>query len=221
MILASFPIYSNPEIAKSALESLKPDPVFDIPGEVDLFIVVNNPLYRYVVQGIPHVINRGNNYCNGAWNQAMKYFLDGEWDYLAIGSSDVIMGKNWHKMIPKDDNEIWVPTFAPSLEHLRNWRGERKELKGGVAGAFTVLPRKAVELVYPIPKKLKLWFGDEYMYGKLRENGWKIMQAEFTAYHYGSLSIQTNPESARIIEEDKIEWRKYCTGRYRSQDQNK
>jgi hypothetical protein len=143
----------------------------------------------------------------------MAVLLNNDWDYLALGSSDVIMHKDWEKLIPQRNQEIWVPTYADSLELLENQRGEEKELKGGVAGAFTVLPREAIKIVYPIPRELKLWFGDQYIYEKLRGLGWKVMQAEFTAYHYGSLGIFGNPDSNKVIEEDKVAWQKYCTSR--------
>jgi len=212
MILASFPIYNVPDVTERAIESL---------GDVDTFFVVNSPELKQLVEHKNYVVNGVNNYCNGAWNQAMAYFLQGDWDYLALGSSDVIMGNNWFNLIPdKSHKWICVPTYADSLERLGNQRGEFKELKGGVAGAFTVLPREAVEIIYPIPRGMKLWFGDEYMYSKLRSLGWKVMQAEFTAYHYGSLSIPANLESGNIIEGDKIAWQKYCTSHSQSPAQS-
>ena len=200
MILASFPIYNEPEITKHAIASL---------GDVDKFFVINTPELEYLVKGYDYVVNKVNNYCNGGWNQAMRVFLAGDWEYLALGSSDVILSKDWHKKIPNTKNEVWVPTYSPDLEKMKNWRGTIKELIGGVAGVFTVLPREAVKIVYPIPRELKLWFGDEYMYGKLRATGWHVCQSEFTAFHYGSLSIFSNPKSNSIIESDKLAWEKF------------
>jgi len=193
-ILTSFPIYSNPEVIKPAIESLN----------CDKFFVINNPKLAYLAQDYPHIINKKNNYCNGAWNQAMEYFLQGDWDYLALGSSDVIMGRDWQNKIPTNPKEVFVPSYVEKLE----WLNKPYELKGGVAGACTIFPREAIKMVYPIPKQLKLWFGDEYIFTKLRNLGWKIMQAELTAYHYGSLSIMSNPRSMRIIKEDKKAWEK-------------
>ncbi|MCR4307653.1 MAG: hypothetical protein NUV80_03760, partial [Candidatus Berkelbacteria bacterium] len=98
------------------------------------------------------------------------------------------------------------PSYTISLEVLSTADHKRRELKGQPAGACTLLPKEAVRLVYPIPDGLRLWFGDEYMYGKLKSEGWKIVQGEFNAYHYGSLSIASNPESNEVIAQDKLNW---------------
>lgn len=198
MILASFPIYNTPEVTTHAIASL---------GAVDKYFVINTPPLEYLAGKYKHIVNEENNYCNGGWNQAMEYFLKGKWKYLALGSADVIMSRHWFDKIPQRDNEVWVPTYSSSLELMENTRGEKLEFTGGVAGAFTVFPREAVRIVYPIPEQLKLWFGDEYMFNKLRSKGWKVFQATFTAYHYGSLGVyQDQHTSNSIIEQDKLEW---------------
>lgn len=198
-ILASFPIYNIPEVTQAAISSLE---------GVDTYFVVNTPELAWLVATKPHVVNKVNNYCNGGWNQAMRYFLKGQWQYLALGCSDVIMQNNWQHKIPQEVKQVWVPTYAPNLELMQNWAGYTQELFGGVAGAFTVLPRAAVELVYPIPRSLKLWFGDEWMYSRLRKHGWKVMQADFCAFHYGSLSIYSSSAHNEVIEADKRAWEK-------------
>lgn len=197
-ILASFPIYNTPEVTGAAIQSL---------GPVNTFFVVNNPELDFLVHDRPHVVNNENNYCNGGWNQAMEYFLKGECDYLLLSSSDVIMGPHWWEKLPLEQ-EVWLPTYAPNLELLKNWRAEYRKIEGNPQGACTLLPREAVKVIYPIPETLKLWFGDEYMYGKLRNQGWKLMEGPFTAFHYGSLGIFSSKEAYDVIESDKIAWSK-------------
>jgi hypothetical protein len=85
-ILASFPIYNTPEVTAHAIASL---------GDVDKFFVINTPELEHLAKGYDYVVNRPGNYCNGAWNQAMAVLLNNDWDYLALGSSDVIMHKDW------------------------------------------------------------------------------------------------------------------------------
>lgn len=169
----------------------------------DTFVVSNN-------KDLPieaDIVNDPSLYCNGAWNQAMEYFLKGDWTHLALGTSDVIMQSDWKKFIPRRKNEVWIPTYIESLDNLGYVIGKRELLEYGVAGAFTILPRAAVEIVYPIPEQLKLWFGDQYMYEKLRKHGWKVMQYKGVAYHYGSISIMSNQhEALNIIEADKVAW---------------
>ncbi len=198
-ILASFPLYSHPDIANAALASL---------DGADTLVVCNNPDLKATLTG-KHVVNKANNYCNGGWNQAMRYFLRRkEYDWLVLSSQDVILQSQWSERIPGRAKEVYVPSYSSSLELMPSHYAPERELRGGIAGACTLLPRAAVELIYPIPKTLKLWFGDEWMYGRLWKNGWKVMQAPISAYHYGSLSIGDDPHAHAIIEGDKIAWEK-------------
>lgn len=196
-ILASFPLYSHPDIAGKALESLV---------EVDTYIVCNTPSLKWLLAG-EYVVNKTNNYCNGAWNQAMAYFLKHKkYDWLVLSSQDVIMKKGWSKLLQPKDKEVYVPGYAGEYHKLNDANPAQMELVGGVAGACTFLPREAVELVYPIPKELRLWFGDQWMFTRLRKHGWRVMQGTMAAYHYGSLSIFENPSAYQVIEADKIAW---------------
>jgi hypothetical protein len=192
-ILATTPVNDHIDIAKHAISTYG----------CDTYIISNNKYLDIKAD----LVNDPTEWCNGAWNQAMKYFLEGDWTHLALGTSDVIMKEDWKSFIPFREKEVWVPTYANSLEKLPDTIGEERLLAGGVAGAFTILPREAVEIVYPIPSKLKLWFGDEYIFDKLKRHGWKVMQYAGCAYHYGSISIASNQhEALKVIEEDKIAW---------------
>jgi hypothetical protein len=145
-----------------------------------------------------------NEYCNGGWNRILKYGLDNGYDIIGLGSSDVILNSGWHEALQGRaavvSDEVWLPRIGePSngVEHVY----------GGVAGFLTFLPRKAAEIVYPIPVGLKMWFGDEFMYGKVRAAGFKvtIINALKAQHEWSSVTAAT-PEAYAVIEQDKIEW---------------
>lgn len=202
------PIYNAPDLARRSIESLE---------DVDKYLVCNSR-----EEGILELYNRyggckprHNNYCNPSWNRAMKYFLEGKWQWLVLGCSDVILHEGWGKLLEllEPTKEVYVPSWINSLEEMmmidHDLMPHKTELKGGVAGAIMFLPREAVEIVYPIPKGLKLWFGDEYIFTKLRNRGYKVMQLDHLfAYHFVSVAISANPDSERIIEGDKGVWAK-------------
>ena len=76
-----------------------------------------------------------------------------------------------------------------------------------IAGAFTFYPRAAAAAAGLIPDSLKFWFGDEYLFTKLRGLGWQtVVLDDLKAYHDQSSSLGYEPELYRIIEEDKLAW---------------
>lgn len=145
-------------------------------------------------------------YCNGGWNKAMEHFLAGDWDYLLLSSDDVILSKGWSQRIIHKGMTVYVPEYLPTAEGLENHMTPLLiELTSSINGACTLLPREAVQLIYPIPKELKMWFGDQYMFTKLRKAGYKVMQGAFMAFHYGQQSLD-NPHAQAVIAEDKLAW---------------
>jgi hypothetical protein len=103
-------------------------------------------------------------------------------------------------------NEVWIPKIGPTVSVLDFKNAEH--IEGGIAGYFSFLPRKAAEIVYPIPSGLKHWFGDQYMFEKLRANGWKITVLDsLRAQHEQSSVTASNPEAYKVIEQDKAYWR--------------
>lgn len=203
--LATMPIYNAPDLTRRSIESL---------GSVDKYLVYNTvmPDIYEKYGGFRFKENKG---CNPAWNEGMRYFLKGKWDWLMLGSSDVILHDRWRELFDQIEpvDEVYVPHWTKSEEEMRIIDHElhplKTELTGGVMGAFIFLPRKAVEVVYPIPRGLNLWFGDEYIFTKLRNRGFRVMQLDHLfAYHHVSTGISGNPEAEKIIEGDKVIWGK-------------
>lgn len=147
-----------------------------------------------------------NEYCNGGWNRILEQGIIKGYDLIGIGSSDVILGAGWHEvLVSRADavtDEVWLPRIGEAA-------GDIEYIHGGVAGFFTFLPRKAAELVYPIPRGLKMWFGDEWMFSKVRAAGYKvtILNALKAQHEWSSVTAAT-PEAYAVIEQDKIEWQR-------------
>lgn len=158
----------------------------------------------------PQIIFPDNIWVNPAWNALMQYFLAGSWSTLIIASSDVILASQWlpvlRAWINSHPKTIFIPQEVTSLDTLQEAAPTTSEVvTGGTPGIFMVLPRKVVELVYPIPSDIKMWFGDEWIFTKAKNAGYEIrMLHGIPAYHYGSLGYveATYPQ----IELDKLAW---------------
>jgi hypothetical protein len=137
----------------------------------------------------------------------LEYGIAQNYDIIGLGSSDVILRSGWEAaLLDRASNysdEVWIPRIGDSV-------GPVEHVYGGVAGFFSFWPRAAAELVYPIPRELKHWYGDEYFFGKARENGWKItILNNLQATHAWSSVTAATPEAYAAIEQDKAAWQQY------------
>ena len=201
-------------------------PVFRVPGLVQLCLgsLVNTPATVLVIdnaadqdvkqvlrafgESIKVITNTQNGYCNGGWNQIMKYGLENEFDIIALGSSDVTMHRGWYEPILKrfveHDNEILIPAPGPGVK-TPNPNNVLFNPQIGWHQSF--LPRKAVELVYPIPVGLRHWFGDNHMYQTLIPKGWQtVLLNDVQCHHEQSAVTIRVPEAGSVVAQDKIEW---------------
>lgn len=201
------------------------DSVADIDG-VELFLIdngaeqsVKDVLNEFAPQqNVAIFHNEKNIYVNGAWNQILQYFLSSDCDYLIIMNSDLVLNKCWVDVLDKYftdlPNTIPVPTVMDSPDLLDLEITEENiitELKEGIAGVCIILNKKHAEKIYPIPETIRVWFGDNYIFDKLRNNGYKTFAiSNLIAYHYhnGSQNVQRVEGISEIIEQDKIEWEK-------------
>lgn len=210
-LLVTMPIFNNPPVTQESVDSVKKD-------GVDLYFVTNTAdiLMTSIIEEYPNQINNDNKGCNYAWNEGMKYFLKGDWDWLGLGSSDVVFHKNWYEVLKNINGgkKVYVPNIANSLNELRSLSEpirvedyDQQELTGGVAGIFTFMPRKAVEMVYPIPDGFNLWFGDEWIYTVLRRLGWKVVLVKtLFCHHYCSVGVNAVENRDKIIEGERVHW---------------
>jgi hypothetical protein len=176
-------------------------------NEADLLLIdngatnsVKDVIDRYYCHA--KIYNKENIFVNPAWNRIMAHFLHGSWDKLIIMNSDIIMKQGWSKHLTDD----FIPIVSDGTTQ------ERKVVTEGTPGVFICLTREMVNIIYPIPDYIKVWFGDEYIFTVLRELGYQtIIIPELIANHYhgGSQNVQKVPGISEIIEEDKANWAKY------------
>lgn len=148
--------------------------------------------------------NEENIYVNPAWNQILGYFLRTEFEHLVIMNSDLIMQPGWSKALRQAQHDIsCIPTDGSHLEDV--------EVFEGTPGVFIHLTREMAKLVYPIPTPPLVWFGDQWIYTRLRQAGYKtVIKSALKALHYhnGSQTVQRVPGISEIIEQDKAAWAK-------------
>lgn len=213
--LVAIPFLFGAEHSKLCIESV-------INSGVDVLLIdngaeqsVKNVLNFYHSRSNVHIIsNHENIYVNPAWNQAMEFFLEMDYDQLVIMNSDLIMHPNWHEVLKNRlvevPDEITLPVITDSsMQYATCEYQSGMEVSSGTAGVFISLNRKQVEIVYPIPKEIKVWFGDNWIFDLLRGIGCKTVIAPnlyAKHYHNGSQSVGRVVGISEIIEQDKIVW---------------
>lgn len=192
---------------------------------VDVLLIDNNAetalkhtinTYEKRLNNVFVIRNDVNMYVNYGMNQVMYNFLTRpEYDYCILLNSDVVMHPDWdivlRNRLAVDPNESTMPTMIDD-KHFSNVNitteyQEGTVITGGVNGAFTVLNRKQVEVVYPIPESIRIWYGDNFWYSIVRGMGHFTRRApNLLGYHCASQNVSRVPEAGEIIEQDKIAW---------------
>lgn len=202
-ILVGMLTYKKAAITQRAIASIGTD--------VDL-LVVDNGADKDVkailpVEGVIH--NNKNVGVNPGWNQIVSHFLAGDWKWLVVASSDVTMANDWatvlrSKMdVPK---AVFIPRLVDNVHDINRRGPETVEVvHSATAGYFYCMPREAVEIAFPIPEEIKIWFGDEWVFTKLRRLGWETQIVNnMLAHHVWSSNITS--QCIKLIEEDKVAW---------------
>src|SRR4029077_10288489 len=109
-VLVGVSVFAVPDLVRSCLSSLTGTPadvlVIDNGAPEDVKTAVS----RY---GVQTIFNAENGYCNGGWNQIMKYGLDNGYDIIGLGSSDVELFSGWYPILEsrasRFSNEVWLP----------------------------------------------------------------------------------------------------------------
>ena len=160
------------------------------------------------------IVNKKNVYVNKAWNQIMEWFINNEeYTHLNILNSDLRLMKGWESFLSKvwDKNIIPLATETTGIPPIENGNNKYKIVPGGHPGICIILSREQVKAVYPIPEDIKIWFGDNYIWGVLQnKHNIKLgVYESFYASHGNSRSVSQVEGIYDIIEEDKKVWSKY------------
>lgn len=200
-ILVGIPVIYCDECVKLCLESLSSQ-------AADLIIVDNDstPEIKKMIKDLPKIVNLKNVYVNPAWNQLMEYFLETDHDYLIILNSDMVLENGAIDKIKNIDIDSEKTIILPNVSDHHISEGVLT-IEWGFPGIMIVLTRKMVEMVYPIPETLKLWFGDDWIFKRLKKNGYQLqIHYGIKAKHSGSRSISSLKEAEALIECDKVNW---------------
>lgn len=207
-MLVGIPVFRIPDSVRRCLECL-----INTPADI---LVVDNASDADVKETIRRFGDRiktiespTNEFCNGGWNRIMQYGLENDYDVIVLGSSDAMLHPGWFGAVNNRFNhfqhEVLIPTVREPMQDP-DYR-KAQHISGGVAGYYMFLPREAVKEIYPIPRKLKHWYGDQYILDTLRQRGWSVaLLEEVSAYHEQSSVTRVTPEAYVAIEEDKKAW---------------
>lgn len=203
-VLVGVPVFRIPSIVTRCVDSVLGTPAKVLVIDNNSDVEVKDALKTYGSR-VDIITNTENKYCNGAWNQILEYGLVHKFDLIGLGT-DANLRSGWYSVVTERalhfTDEILVPrldTPSVGVEYVT----------GGMPGYFSFIPRKAAEEVYPIPNAIKHWYGDQYIFDKVRDNHWKVaILGNFVAHHEFSRVTVATPEAYSVIEQDKVEWEK-------------
>lgn len=203
-ILSAIPVLSGAAWTQTCLDAIKSDIlIIDNNADADVKKVIKN---RNII------VNEKNEYVNFAWNQALEYFLSSKYEYIAIINSDLLLMKNWEDFVEKyyEDKTFMVPRQVRIEDFLPTPDNNSYKVFNDYCfqGVFILLNKEMADLIYPIPVRLKLWFGDAYIWYKLKKYHYeKRIYDNFICVHGNSVSLSIlGDEAIEIIENDKKEW---------------
>ena len=207
-ILVGTPVFRLGHSVKRCLKAL-----VDTPADV---LAVDNAAdrdVRHVMSEFGNriltIVNSANGYCNGAWNQILEYGINHGYDVIGLGTSDVTLHPGWYNVVARRmqefPNEVLIPAIGQPVPNP-NYMAVSYNTP---AWYFSFMSREAAKLAYPIPRTVKHWYGDTYMYYRLTTNGFKIvLMDEARCYHEESSVTRVTPEAYDVIGQDHIEWAK-------------
>lgn len=145
------------------------------------------------------ISNEVNMYVNYAWNQALAYFLNSRYEQLIIMNSDLVMKPGWFEKLRRG-----VSCIPTDSSHLAD-----TVVTEGVPGVFIHLNKETAMRAYPIPDAIKIWYGDNWIYTRVRQAGYQtIIIAGMLCEHFGNGSRTVNivPNKTEIIAQDQLAW---------------
>lgn len=162
-------------------------------------------------------VNEENIYVNPAWNQIMYYFLSSDSDVLVIMNSDLTMQNNWAEVLRQCYNNNAYSSYIPivindcvklkQMQKVDIQTNQYSLIREGAPGIFITLSKKQCKLVYDIPEIIKVWYGDNWIYGILRGAGHPTFVPDnLFAFHGLSQTISKIDGIDDIIAKDRHEW---------------
>ena len=158
--------------------------------------------------------NSTNIYVNPAWNQIAERFLQSEAEILVVANADLLVRPGWAESLldrrELGKNEIWFgrrTSNAPEAMGARHHSPVEATNTLASRGGFFALTRKAISLVFPIPSELRIFYGDDWIFGILGRIGYRqVTLADVVVWHEESVSQNRLPELNGIIWQDRQAW---------------
>lgn len=206
-ILVGIPVLYHAEQFKRALRSVI---------KVDVLVVdngsdkdVKNVINQFPVHVIRHEVNT---FVNSAWNDILNYFINSDkHTHLIIMNSDLQMQTQWKTVLENrlavNPNDVCLPVLSDINVKVEVDVKEPVYVTEGIAGIFILLNKEQARLVYPIPSEIKVWFGDNWIFERLKKHGYKIcIPPNLIAQHEWSSTVSRVGGISEIIEQDKLNW---------------
>jgi GT2 family glycosyltransferase len=143
---------------------------------------------------------------NASWNIGIQL---AKGNFLSILNNDIILPKFFFKyirelMIKHKEVGICVPNTVEDKTTVVTTESypyiKTSPLSKREGWAFTIRSSIA-SACYPIPRSLKMFFGDDYLFGKTRELGYTVVKMITNPiYHYGSITLSSTLGDLRSLE---------------------
>lgn len=189
--------------------------------EVQFYFVDNGSTdgtYEYL-SSLPQVAqiirNPTNVGVNPAWNQLLGQAIQQGPDVIVLANNDILAGPGWLdpvvRELAKNDHRYFLPngdlhndgTFEDDARagYIEN-AGKTVAGRGGWCLFFRV---EAIKLFLPIPERMTLWYGDDYIHWVLQQQNGYRCETLLDSYclHYVSKSIAEFPNRDQVIAEDR------------------
>ena len=196
MITVVVPVYNNMKITDEFLSRVCKNTV--LPTEIILIDNGSTCKYfklvrKYKQLNITHIRKKTNEGVNSAWNDGIRLCKT---PYLSILNDDILLNKYFFQKVIDSMSDpkigIVVPLTVKSkktIEKSSDVPVVLKKIKKREGWAFTI--RKSVADQFdPIPKDLKTYCGDDYLFYNVRGLGYKIVKMSNNfIFHYGSVTV--------------------------------
>lgn len=166
--------------------------------------------------------NPKNVYVNPAWNQLAAKFLASDAEILVVANADLAAAPGWSLSLlmryewakHSDTPEFWFGRIVHNLdEAMPFYEPSMKEAPPGTqgtAGSFFAMPRRAVELAFPVPAELLIWYGDGWIHTLLSHAGHRgLVLQDLVCWHRGGVSTGHVHERTPIVDREKVIWDTY------------
>lgn len=186
--------------------------------EVELFLMDNGSTdngetSRLMMSARPKYFqrNENNESIHKGWNDLARRGISAGADIIIISNNDLIVGPGWldpvvrelrpgvkryflpYGDVPADDAAMRATAIANAGKTSR-----------ADAGWCMMFHREAIQHWMPIPEELQLWYGDNWIHTKLREQGYTCESLwDCCVHHYTSTSCAARDGFAEIVAKDR------------------